>query len=186
MQGGLQTYICAPFFFIHSILCLEPAFKHVVLVGGFAASDWLFNKVQEKLLPYDMNITRPEYHVSVVASPEINLILTFESGIRPCLMAPCHSITTALYALESLSLPTELSRAFNSIPLIQLTNKDSTMHILILMGSGVSRIPSLSSFQRFVYFSLGCSLLNNAPMQNTQVSETKEFRCRGFLWNANP
>jgi len=98
-------------FFFSSIVsfCIELAFKHVVLVGGFAASDWLFNKVQEKLLPHDLNITRPEQHVSVAASLEINVVLTSYSGIRPCPMAPCHSITTALYALESPSLPTELS-----------------------------------------------------------------------------
>jgi hypothetical protein len=63
------------FCFFHHILCLELAFKHVVLVGGFAASDWLFSKVQEKLLPHDMNITRPEHHVSVAASFEIHLVL---------------------------------------------------------------------------------------------------------------
>ena len=75
MQGGSQTYICASILFFGRIICLELAFKHVVLVGGFAASDWLFSKVQEKLLPYDMNITRPEHHVSVAASLEIHLVL---------------------------------------------------------------------------------------------------------------
>ena len=74
------------------------------------------------------------------------------SGIRPCLMAPCHSITTILYTLESLSLPTELSRAVPSIPMTQISNKDYTMHILIFLGSGLSRVYSMSSFQRFVYF----------------------------------
>ena len=67
-------------------------------------------------------------------------------------MAPCHSITTALYALESLSLPMEISGALTSIPLLRITNKDSTMYLLIIMGGGLSRIPSLSSCQRFVYF----------------------------------
>ena len=153
MQDGSQAYICAPiFFFLHHILCLELAFKHVVLVGGFAASDWLFNKVQEKLLPHDLNITRPEHHVSVAASLKINLVLTSHSVIRPYLMAPCHSITTVLYALESPSLPTELSHAFASIPLLRITNKDSTMYLLILTGTGGLMVPSLLSCQRFAYF----------------------------------
>ena len=153
MQGGSQTYICASTFFSPFLyLCLELAFKHVVLVGGFAASDWLFSQVHDKLLLYDLNITRPEHHVSVVASLEINLVLTSYSVTRQCLMAPCHSITIASCALESLNLPTEFSRALTLIPLIRLTNKDSTMYILILSGSDVSSIPSMSFCQRFIYF----------------------------------
>jgi hypothetical protein len=37
--------------------------QHVVLVGGFAASDWLFAKVYEKLTPLGLIIVRPENHV---------------------------------------------------------------------------------------------------------------------------
>jgi len=45
---------------------LELGFQHVVLVGGFAASDWLFNEVHQKLLPHGLNIVRPQNHVSVL------------------------------------------------------------------------------------------------------------------------
>ena len=38
-------------------------FQHVVLVGGFAASDWLFSKVYELLSPLGLNIVRPENHM---------------------------------------------------------------------------------------------------------------------------
>ena len=38
-------------------------FQHVVLVGGFAASDWLFSRVYELLTPLGLNIVRPENHV---------------------------------------------------------------------------------------------------------------------------
>ena len=38
-------------------------FQHVVLVGGFAGSDWLFTKVHELLTPLGLNIVRPENHV---------------------------------------------------------------------------------------------------------------------------
>ena len=99
-----------------------------------------------------MNISRPQNHVSVPPSLEINLVLTFYVGTRLCLMEPCLSITTILYTLESLSLPTELSRPVPSIPMTQITNKDYTIHILIFLGSGLSRNYSMSSFQRFVYF----------------------------------
>jgi hypothetical protein len=40
-----------------------PYFQHVVLVGGFAASDWLFSKVNELLTPLGLNILRPENYV---------------------------------------------------------------------------------------------------------------------------
>ncbi|KAJ2928083.1 hypothetical protein H1R20_g9013, partial [Candolleomyces eurysporus] len=42
--------------------------SHVVLVGGFAASDWLFAKVQEALRPYSLNVVRPENHVNKAVS----------------------------------------------------------------------------------------------------------------------
>jgi len=42
--------------------------SHVVLVGGFAASDWLFAKVHELLNPLGLNIVRPESHVNKAVS----------------------------------------------------------------------------------------------------------------------
>ena len=45
--------------FLNGLRC----FQHVVLVGGFAASDWLFAKVHELLSPLALNIVRPESHV---------------------------------------------------------------------------------------------------------------------------
>ena len=40
-------------------------FQHVVLVGGFAESDWLFTKVHEMLIPFGLNLIRPVNHVWV-------------------------------------------------------------------------------------------------------------------------
>ncbi|TEB37894.1 hypothetical protein FA13DRAFT_1725514 [Coprinellus micaceus] len=42
--------------------------KHVVLVGGFSASDWLFTKVDEALAPKGLNVIRPESHVNKAVS----------------------------------------------------------------------------------------------------------------------
>jgi len=97
-------------------LCPEPTFQHVVLVGGFAASDWLFTQICDKLLPHGLNIIRPENHVSVLSSFEIRPILTWCSGTRLCLMAPFPSITTVLYALGSLSLLMDISATSYLIP----------------------------------------------------------------------
>jgi len=42
--------------------------SHVVLVGGFSASDWLLAKVHEVLTPLGLNIIRPDNHVSKAVS----------------------------------------------------------------------------------------------------------------------
>ena len=40
--------------------------QHIVLVGGFSASDWVYNQVSEALEPFGMHIIRPDNHVSVL------------------------------------------------------------------------------------------------------------------------
>ena len=55
----ISVSLCASFFkylFPNYVLY----FQHVVLVGGFAASDWLYSKVHESLSPLGLNIVRPE------------------------------------------------------------------------------------------------------------------------------
>jgi len=42
--------------------------SHVVLVGGYAASDWLFNSVHTRLQKDGLNILRPENHVNKAVS----------------------------------------------------------------------------------------------------------------------
>ncbi|KAF9552644.1 hypothetical protein CPC08DRAFT_646612, partial [Agrocybe pediades] len=66
-------------FFEPSIDCIVKAVKeqhrkahkpisHVILVGGFAASDWLFNKVHEALAALKLNVMRPDNYVSKAVS----------------------------------------------------------------------------------------------------------------------
>jgi len=61
---------------------LNVAFQHIVLVGGFAASDWLFNQVHQKLLPHGLNIVRPPNHVSVLLFFHICHVVTCYSIFR--------------------------------------------------------------------------------------------------------
>jgi len=78
---------------------LNVGFQHVVLVGGFAASDWLFNEVHQQLLPHGLNIVRPQNHVSVPPFFQIHHVLTHfvqYSGTRLYLMARSLIITTTL------------------------------------------------------------------------------------------
>jgi hypothetical protein len=77
-----------------------------------------------------LNIIRPANHVSVSPSLGIYLVLTLYPGTKLSPMAPFTSIMTALYALESPSLLTELSAAFPSILLTRTTNENATIHIL--------------------------------------------------------
>ena len=51
-----------------------PYFQHVVLVGGFAASDWLFSKVHELLIPVGLDIVRPENHLWVFSKIKTTLL----------------------------------------------------------------------------------------------------------------
>jgi len=37
--------------------------QHVILVGGFASSDWLFEKVRATLTQRGLTVIRPENHV---------------------------------------------------------------------------------------------------------------------------
>ncbi|EAU92333.2 hypothetical protein CC1G_00552 [Coprinopsis cinerea okayama7 len=41
---------------------------HVVLVGGFAANDWLFNQIESRLKYQDVIVIRPENHVNKAVS----------------------------------------------------------------------------------------------------------------------
>jgi len=73
-------------FFQPSIDCIVEAVReqmadahkmisHVVLVGGFAASDWLFNQVHEALAPFGLNVVRPENHMWVLS--KVNNFILF-------------------------------------------------------------------------------------------------------------
>ena len=57
---GLNLYSS---FFRHCFPIHLLYFQHVVLVGGFSASDWLFSKVYESLTPLGLNVVRPENQV---------------------------------------------------------------------------------------------------------------------------
>lgn len=39
--------------------------QHIVLVGGFSSSDWLYSQVSDALTPLGLQIIRPDNHVCV-------------------------------------------------------------------------------------------------------------------------
>ena len=51
-----------------------------MLVGGFAASDWLFTKIYELLTPLGLNIFRPENQVWVFPEIKMTLLLKITSS----------------------------------------------------------------------------------------------------------
>ena len=46
--------------------------QHVVLAGGFAASNWLLSEVQRSLEPFRLNIFRPDTRVYVYVVDDDN------------------------------------------------------------------------------------------------------------------
>jgi len=76
--------------------------SHVVLVGSFATSEWLFKKVHEALTPLGLNILRPLSDVeTVVSDGAISFYLTETSTY---IMSPPDSVPV------SVSIPSEPSQ----------------------------------------------------------------------------
>jgi hypothetical protein len=46
-----------------TILTIIALLQSVFFVGGFAASDWLFSKVKDKLEELGIDVSRPDSHV---------------------------------------------------------------------------------------------------------------------------
>ena len=83
-----------------------PYFQHVVLVGGFAASDWLFSKVHELLTPLGLYIVRPENHVWVFSKIKTTILFKKKktsSETKLFRMARSHSTSTTLWELVFLN-----------------------------------------------------------------------------------
>lgn len=55
-------------------------FKSVFLVGGFAASDWLFTKLKDSLEPFGLTFCRPDSHVYVCTA--VLIVDSLTDGIR--------------------------------------------------------------------------------------------------------
>ncbi|KAJ3492910.1 hypothetical protein NLJ89_g11141 [Agrocybe chaxingu] len=53
---------------IVDIVIAEEQLQHIVLVGGFAANDWLFEEVRTKVNQLGLTISRPENHVNKAVS----------------------------------------------------------------------------------------------------------------------
>ncbi|KAF8333699.1 hypothetical protein F5887DRAFT_1063656 [Amanita rubescens] len=69
--------------------------KAVFLVGGFAASDYLFARVQEQLQAQDLQVSRPDGHLNkAVADGAVSFYIDHCVGVR---------IATATYGIECLT-----------------------------------------------------------------------------------
>ena len=130
-------------------------FQHVVLVGGFAASDWLFSKVYELLTPVGLNVVRPENHVWVVLQ-KIKTTLLFKKE-RNCLetkrfrMAQSHFTSTTSWELVFLK--------WHMVPFIPSHTIQVTQTIyhgvtrcssILFLGLSGSEIYSISSYPKWV------------------------------------
>jgi hypothetical protein len=98
----------------------------VILVGGFAASDWLFARVKDRLSMKGLAVTRPENHVQVLHDVRwTNFRHTYyPAGTKPFLMGRYHSISIITSALELPKLLTDRLRILFTTVLIPNTSKD--------------------------------------------------------------
>lgn len=85
------------------------------MVGGFAANDWLFNKVEEGLKSEGITVIRPENHVYgghyVIVTPALNNTAV---GTRLYPMEPFHSTSTTMSQRESQSSHTANSEQLST------------------------------------------------------------------------
>jgi hypothetical protein len=126
--------------------------SHVVLVGGFAASDWLFTRVHELLNPLGLNVVRPGNHVNkAVSDGAISFYLDHFVRTR----VSKFTYGTFCRIIYDPSDPDHQSRSHNVV-----TN-----------ATGEVRIDD--------FFDI-------ILPQNTQVSETKEFRMSYFKCSESP
>lgn len=93
------------------------------MVGGFAANDWLFSKVEEGLKPNGITVIRPENHVydPLLFSPTRDSPNDLVVETKPYQMELSLSISTTMSRPESQS-----SRMANS-ELPSTTRRTSTM-----------------------------------------------------------
>ena len=113
----------------------------------------------------------------------MHFVLTRHSGPKLHLMVPCHSIMITLYTLESLRLLTAFSSASPLILMTRTTNKDSTGDIYLQLAYRNSKVTSLSSCRRFVFY---YSVMNKL---STTLSRTRKFgrpRNSETVISANP
>jgi hypothetical protein len=97
----------------------------VLLVGGFAASDWLFSNLQAHLQIIDLCLSRPDGHLCVYLSNIENLNVNWFDylfvGVRPLLTelsCSCLIILSLRVWQEPLSASVSMSDLMRLIPSI--------------------------------------------------------------------
>lgn len=105
----------------------ERLFQHVVLVGGFGASDWLFKRLQVELGSQGLKVVRPELYVYVFSpAPTLSLQLATDSDIaetKPSQMEPSHSISLASSKLASRNIAMGRCRMSSSTSKIRIIGR---------------------------------------------------------------
>ena len=125
-------------------------FQHVVLVGGFASSDWLFFKVYELLTPLGLNIVRPENHVWVLFEVKTTVLFK-KSPLETKLhrMARSHSTSTTSWGLVFLKSHMVPFPIRHTSQVTQTTDHDLTRSSPVLLGKCKSQVSSKSFYQKW-------------------------------------
>ena len=130
-------------------------FQHVVLVGGFAASDWIFFKVHELLTPLGINIVRAENYVWVFFQDQNDTVLK-ETSLETKLfrMARSHSTSTTSWELAFPNLHMVSLPLSHTTQMTQITSRGLKMCTPLLLGSSGSMEGLALSCPKWVVYSL--------------------------------
>ena len=106
-----------------SLLCsVLKCFQHVVMVGGFACSEWLCERVKRCLTPLGLNVFCSETHVLVtlfVLQVWFFLLNYWRSATRQFPMVPFHSTLTTMFHLAFRDIHLVFTFMIFMIPLTQ-------------------------------------------------------------------
>ena len=97
-------------------------------MGGFAASDWLYQKLKVAFTSEGLDVSRPDSHVCVfpLKGPRSGTNYQLVLATRPSPMALYPSTLIILCRPESRSLLTGQKSIINMMPLIMNTSVEST------------------------------------------------------------
>jgi hypothetical protein len=125
--------------------------QHVVLVGGFAASDWLFTNVYEKLTSHGLNVFRPDNHVWVFFKIKTTLLFKERSSETKLFrVVRSHSTSTTSWELAFPKSHMVTFATSRTIQMTQTTNHGLTMCSPLLLGMKCSEIFSISYYPKWV------------------------------------
>lgn len=154
--------------------------QNIFLVGGFAASEYLFSKLQEHLEAQGLKLSRPDSHT--YAHPLFFLAIDTDEvvGVRPSPKAQSLSTSTTSCLLALQNSPTAPRSYDLSSPTAPTISSACSRVSSTSTGSSALEIYSILSYVRCVLYHVSRCIASDLrevvfDLKGTQVSETTEF-----------